>query len=74
MFADQIRIDVHTQAWKLKDFDACASRRLVKAFEGVRIPFLGLEDLIRSKDTDREQDRADVKALRRASRLPKNGP
>lgn len=74
LFADQIRIDIHTQPWKLKEFAACKSRRLEKRFDGIRIPFLGLEDLIRSKDTDREQDRRDVEALRKISRRPKNGP
>jgi hypothetical protein len=65
LFADQIRIDVFTKPWGLRDFDDCWQRRLDVDFESVRIPFLGREDLIRSKQTDRPQDQADVAALRR---------
>jgi len=40
--------------------------RLAEAvtFEGVRVPFLSLEMLIKSKTTCREQDRADLVRLR----------
>jgi hypothetical protein len=72
LFADQIRIDVFTRPWGLADFEACWRRRHDTVFESTRIPVLGIEDLIRSKSTDREQDQADVAALRgiaaRASR------
>lgn len=68
LFADQIRVDVFTKPWGLSDYDACYARRRELDFESVRIPFLGLEDLIRSKDTDRPQDRADLEALREIAR------
>jgi hypothetical protein len=40
------------------------SRRRDTTFQTTRIPVLGIEDLIKSKSTDREQDRADAAALR----------
>ncbi|MGQ0723462.1 MAG: hypothetical protein ACT4PE_18085 [Candidatus Eiseniibacteriota bacterium] len=64
LFAYQIRIDVFTRPWGLEDFDACWRRRRDTAFQTTRIPVLGIEDLIKSKSTDREQDKADVAALR----------
>ncbi len=68
IFADQIRVDIFTRPWGLKDYDGCWSRRFETEFESVRIPFLGLEDLIRSKETDRLQDRADAESLKRIQR------
>jgi hypothetical protein len=64
LFADQIRVDIFTKPWGLDDFDACWDRRKDAVFESVRIPVLGIEDLIRSKGTDREGDRVDAAALR----------
>lgn len=65
LFADQIRVDIFTRPIQLQDFDACHARRWEAAFESIRIPFLCLEDLIKSKQTGREQDAADVEALNR---------
>jgi hypothetical protein len=65
IFADQIRVDIFTRPWGLKDYDECFARRLEAGLEGIRLPFLGLQDLILSKNTGREQDRADLEALRR---------
>jgi len=74
MFADQIRVDIFTRPWGLPDFDSCNARRWEAEYEGVRIPFLGLDDLIRSKETGREQDRADVENLRNiAGKRPPEG-
>lgn len=63
LFADQIRIDIFTRAWGLDDYEGARTRRIVREFEGVRIPFLSLDDLIATKRTGRPQDEADVKAL-----------
>lgn len=68
LFADQIRVDIFIRPWGLSDFAACWDRRFEADFESVRIPFLGLDDLIRSKATDREQDRSDREALERIRR------
>lgn len=74
LFADQIRIDIFTRPWGLQSFDDCWPRRHEAALDGVRIPFLGLDDLIRSKRTDREQDRLDVAALERLRLRREPGP
>lgn len=76
LFADQIRVDVFSKPWGLQDFDACWNRRLDLEFEAVRIPIVGLEDLIRSKQTGRPQDQADIEALRRLKTKPddRSGP
>ena len=65
LFSDQIRIDVFAEPWGLDGFESCWSRRLETTFESVTIPFLGLEDLLKSKNTDRDQDQADAEALKR---------
>ena len=70
LFADQVRVDIFTQPWGLRDFDPCWSRRIEVEVEGTTVAFLGREDLIRSKETDRPQDRQDVEALRRIGRMP----
>ena len=69
LFADQIRVDLFTRPWGLPDFDACWGGRREVELDGVSIPFIGFDDLIRSKETGREQDRADVEALREIDRL-----
>jgi predicted nucleotidyltransferase len=63
-FADQIRVDIFIRPWGLKDFDDVWARRWAAEFEGFTIPFVSLDDLIRSKETDRKQDREDLEALR----------
>lgn len=65
LFADQIRVDLFTRPWGLPDFDACWQRRRDIDWQGTTIPFVGLADLIRSKETGRDEDRADVDALKR---------
>ena len=64
LFADQIRVDIFTRPAGIGDFNACWQRRQERTVGTVSIPFLGLEDLIRSKQTGRPQDEADVAALR----------
>ena len=56
--ADEVEVDVSTQAWKVTYADAVASAREV-AIQGVKVPFLGLDSLIASKETYREQDAID---------------
>lgn len=53
--ADEVEVDVSTQAWKVAYADAIATAREV-VIEGVRVPFLGLDALIAGKETYREQD------------------
>ena len=61
--ADEVEVDVSTQAWKVTYADALADAREV-VVEGVRIPYLGLDSLIASKETYREQDRLDLLRLK----------
>jgi hypothetical protein len=68
IFKDQIRVDIFTHPWGLKDFEACRSRRAEFEFESIRISFVGIDDLIRSKRTDRPQDKQDAAELRRIKR------
>jgi predicted nucleotidyltransferase len=65
--ADEVEVDVSTHAWKVTYSDAVADAQAV-VIDGVRVPFLGLDALIASKETYREQDTADrlkLLALRR---------
>ena len=61
--ADEVEVDVSRRAWKVSFADAAPRVRTVE-IGGVRIPFLSLSDLIASKETYREQDRADLERLR----------
>jgi len=61
--ADEVEVDVSTQAWKVTYSDSVSSA-LEALVDGVRIPYLGLDALIASKETYREQDRLDLLRLR----------
>ena len=61
--ADEVEVDVSTHAWKVSYSDAIGSA-LEVVIDGVRIPYLGLDALIASKETYREQDRIDLTRLR----------
>ena len=56
--ADDVEVDVSTHAWKVNYADAIG-HALEVTIDGIRIPYLGLDDLIASKETYRERDRAD---------------
>lgn len=64
LFSDQIRVDIFVRPVRLDTFENCWNRRLEKRFEMTTIPFLGADDLLRSKETGREQDEKDIEALR----------
>jgi hypothetical protein len=61
--ADEVEVDISRRAWKISYVEAAPHMRLA-TIEGVRVPYLSLRDLIASKDTYREQDRADLLRLR----------
>ena len=61
--ADEVEVDVSRQAWQVSYAEACATSEEI-VIDGVRVPFLGLQMLIKSKTTYREQDRADLVRLR----------
>ncbi|MDD5676793.1 MAG: hypothetical protein PHW60_02225 [Kiritimatiellae bacterium] len=61
--ADEVEVFISRRAWKVAYVDAKDSICYVK-IDGVRIPYAGLKALIASKETYREQDRADLLRLR----------
>jgi hypothetical protein len=72
--ADEVEVDVSTKAGKVSYAEAVATAKRATV-EGVDIPFLGLDALIASKETYREQDACDRMRLlalktRRASGSP----
>lgn len=61
--ADDIEVDFSIKAWTL-DYTGAATDIRHAEIDGVDIPFLGIDALIRSKETMREIDQWDVKVLR----------
>ena len=59
---DDPRVDVLTVAWRVT-FDKAYPRRIVRRIGGVRVPYLGLRDLVQSKQTGRAEDLADLERL-----------
>jgi hypothetical protein len=62
VIGDDPRVDVLTVAWAVT-FEQAWPRRKVRRIAGVRVPYLSLEDLVRSKQTGRAQDAADLEVL-----------
>lgn len=62
IIGDDPRVDVLTVASSVT-FDAARPRRLVRRIKGVRVPYLSKDDLLRSKQTGRAQDAADIERL-----------
>jgi len=61
--ADEVEVDVSRRAWKVS-YEEAAPRARSVVIDGVRVPFLGLADLMASKETHRAQDQADLLRLR----------
>ena len=59
---DDPRVDIMTAAWTVT-FDQAWPSRVVRRIEGVQVPYLGRDDLIRSKRTGRAADLADIERL-----------
>jgi predicted nucleotidyltransferase len=62
--ADEVEVDVSRSAWKISYDDAIDSALHVE-IDGVDVPYVDLKTLLASKETPREQDRADVMRLKR---------
>ena len=60
--ADDPRVDLLTLAWSVRYADA-APKAPTAEIEGVVIPYADLDTLIRTKQTGRFQDQADVESL-----------
>lgn len=61
--ADEVEVDVSICAWKVSYDEAISSAREI-TIDDVRVPYLGLDDLIASKETYRDKDQVDVAHLR----------
>jgi hypothetical protein len=68
VIGDDPRVDLLTLAWSVRYADAAPRARKVE-IDGVEIPFADLDTLIRTKQTDRFQDKADVESLEQVRRL-----
>lgn len=62
--ADEVEVDVSRSAWRISYEDAIGSGLRVE-IDGVNVPYVDLKTLIATKETPREQDRADVERLKR---------
>lgn len=62
VIGDDPRVDIFTVAWSVK-YDQAAPRSGTVAVGGVRVPLIGLGDLIETKRTGRLQDAADIEVL-----------
>lgn len=68
IIGDNPRVDLLTLAWSVRYADA-APRRLTAEVDGIEVPYADLDTLIRTKQTGRLQDRADVEVLERIREL-----
>jgi hypothetical protein len=68
IIGDDPRVDLLTIAWSVRYADAAPKVQKV-AIDGVEVPFPDLDTLIRTKQTGRFQDKADVESLERVKRL-----
>jgi hypothetical protein len=68
IIGDDPRVDLLTIAWSVRYADAAPGTLRVR-IEDVEIPYADLDTLIRSKQTGRLQDRADVETLEELKRL-----
>ena len=68
IIGDDPRVDVLTLAWSVRYADAAPKVKKVE-IDGVEVPFADLDTLIRTKQTDRFQDKADVENLEQVKRL-----
>ncbi len=59
---DDPRVDILTVAWDVS-YEQAERNREVRTIQGVRVPYLSRADLIRSKQTGRAADLADIEAL-----------
>lgn len=60
---DEVHVDVSTRAWKITYAEAIATA-LETIIDSVKIPYLGWETLMASKQTYREKDQMDLLQLR----------
>lgn len=59
---DVITIDVSRRAWTVT-YEEAIPNAIFEEFDGIQVPYLGIQDLIRSKQTYRDKDRLDIQML-----------
>ena len=62
VIGDDPRVDIFTVAWKVK-YELAVPNASTAVVDGVRIPLIGIDDLIETKRTGRLQDAADIEVL-----------
>jgi hypothetical protein len=65
--ADDVEVDVSIRAWKVT-FGEAQNSALHRIINGIDVPYVDLQTLIRSKSTHREQDQVDIERLRAIQR------
>ena len=68
VIGDDPAVGVFTVAWTVK-YEQAAGRSALVEVEGVKIPVIGLEDLIATKRTGDRSTQADLEALEEIQRL-----
>lgn len=68
IIGDIPRVDLLTVAAKIK-YEEAAKTALQTVIEGVRIPYVDSKTLIKTKNTDRLQDKADVERLMKIHKI-----
>jgi hypothetical protein len=60
---DEVEVDISRRAWVVT-YEEASPNALSEVIDNVRVPYIGLNDLIRSKQTHRDKDRIDIQMLR----------
>lgn len=68
IIGDDPRVDLLTLAWSVRYADA-VPHLIRTTIDGVEVPYAGIDTLIRSKQTGRLQDLADIEVLERLKAL-----
>lgn len=68
IIGDTPRVDLLLRAGKIK-FEEAYPRRQQKVIEGIKVSYVSVDDLIKSKQTGREKDDLIIKEIRKLKRL-----
>ncbi len=70
IIGDMPRVDLLLRAGKLT-FEEGYARRIQRTIDGISVPYVSAEDLIRSKLTNRPHDKLDIENLKRLQAIKK---
>ena len=68
VIGDDPEVDIFTLAWSVR-YKQAVRRSTIVQLDAVKIPLIGLDDLIETKRTGRLQDAADIEVLEEIKRL-----